>query len=64
MYTYSFYDNNTDRLIDFCVKYDYQLSFGDKIGLKYKKYKIVGSKFNVGDTDEKRKTFYVEECSA
>lgn len=63
MYTYSFYDNSTDALIDFVVKYDYQLTFGDLVKLKDKSYKIVGTKFNLSDTDNRRKTFYVEEVS-
>lgn len=63
MYTYSFYDNNTEVLIDFAVKYDYQLTFGDLVKLKGKSYKIVGTKFNLSDTDYRRKTFYVEEVS-
>lgn len=63
MYTYSFYDNNTDVLIDFGVKYDYQLTFGNSVKLKGKSYKIVGTKFNLSDTEDRRKTFYVEDVS-
>lgn len=63
MYTYSFYNNNTEALIDFGVKYDYQLTFGSTVKLKEKSFKIVGTKFNLSDTDDRRKTFYVEEVS-
>jgi hypothetical protein len=63
MYKYTFYDNDSNLLLSFGEKYNFQLLFGDIIEFKNNKYKIVGSKFNIGESDERRKSFYVELIS-
>jgi len=63
MYKYTFYDYYSNLLLSFGEEYNFQLSFGDIIEVKNNKYKIVGSKFNIGESDERRQTFYVELIS-